>query len=83
MDAIKARHWGDRYDAVMFLVAVLVMLAGALATGWTWWFAFLAVGLGAGALLAFALRRRAGVPDRSLLGRLVGRHDRPSGAAPD
>lgn len=83
MAANRRVRWGDRYDAVMFLVAVLVMALGVLATAWTWWFAFLAVGLGIGGLLAFALRRKAGVVDRSVLGRLAARHDRSTGAAPD
>ncbi len=86
MDATTAKRprWGDRFDAVMFLVAVLVMLIGVLATSWTWWFVFLAVGLGAGGILAFTLRRRAGVPDRSLLARIAAkRDDRSPGASGD
>jgi hypothetical protein len=83
VDAAKRARWGDRCDAVIFLVALLAMALGVLATGWTWWFAFLAVGLGIGGLLAFVLRRRAGIPDRSLLGRLAARRDRSTGATPD
>jgi hypothetical protein len=60
---------GDRYD-VAALVCVVVGVVLAITVGP--WYLWLLVGFGAGNLVSAALRRRAGVPDRSALGRLRG-----------
>ena len=63
---------GTRADALMLLVLGVFGLVGGLLTGD--WLSFIAIGAGCGSILGYVVRRRAGLPDRSLYGRL--RHRR-------
>ena len=56
----------DRYDIVAVLVLVAALLIGGLAfDSWGWGFA---VGAAGGNIIAYILRRLAGIPDRSVIG---------------
>jgi hypothetical protein len=70
------RRWplADRYDGVAIGVLIAVILVGAVMTGR--WLAFPAIRAAVGNLSAYILRRRAGIPDRSLYGRIRGRRGR-------
>jgi hypothetical protein len=56
----------DGYDWAAIVAVVALTLIGALATG-AWTISFV-LGAVIGNVFAYILRRRAGVPDRSLLG---------------
>jgi hypothetical protein len=64
-----ARPLADRYDIVAIAIVIAATLIGGLAAG-DWWFGFL-VGAAVGNGTSWALRRHAGIPDRSPLGALV------------
>ena len=55
-----------RYDWVGVAIFLVIWLGGWAATGS--WHAFLILGTAVGNLAAWVLRRRAGIPDRSLIG---------------
>jgi hypothetical protein len=57
----------DHYDWAAVVAVVILTLIGALATG-SWPISFM-LGAAIGNGCAYLLRRRAGVPDRSLAGR--------------
>jgi hypothetical protein len=61
----------DRYDLATVVAVVAITLPGVLATGS--WPIPLLIGVVVGNNAAYMLRRRAGVPDRSLLGRILSR----------
>jgi hypothetical protein len=56
----------DHYDLVMgAIVVIATLLGGLVAGGWGFGFVF---GCALGNMSAWILRRRAGIPDRSLVG---------------
>jgi hypothetical protein len=59
----------DRYDIAAIAIVIAVTLIGGLALG-NWWVGFL-VGVAVGNGTSWALRRRAGLPDRSPIGAVV------------
>jgi hypothetical protein len=55
----------NRYNAATLLIFVIALLAGGLLFhAWDWGFL---VGIAAGNTTAYAMRRRAGMPDESLV----------------
>jgi len=66
---ITKRPLVDRYDIAAIAIVVTATLIGGLAAG-DWWIGFL-VGAAVGNGTSWALRRRAGIPDRSPLGAVV------------
>jgi hypothetical protein len=63
------RPLADRYDIVAIAIVIAATLIGGLAAG-NWWIGFI-VGAAVGNGTSWALRRHAGIPDRSPIGAAV------------